>query len=104
MKAELQALESNKTWQIVSLPPGQHTIGSKWLYKIKYKENGAIDRYKARLVAKGYSQKHGIDYFDTFAPVAKFNTLKLLLAVAAIKNWSLCHLDINNAFLHGDFK
>ena len=102
MSEELHALEQNRTWTIVSLPPGFHAIGSKWVYKIKLKADGTIERYKARLVAKGYTQQEGVDYFDTFAPVAKLVTVKLLIALAAVHGWSLHQLDVNNAFLHGD--
>lgn len=102
MQQELHALSSNNTWQIVPLPPGKSPIGYKWLYRIKFKTNGSVEMYKARLVAKGYTQKASIDYLDTFSPVAKFVSVKLMLAIAAAKNYSLHHLDINNAFLHGD--
>ena len=102
MDCELEALEENKTWSIVSLPVGKHPVGCKWVYKIKHKANGTIERYKARLVAKGYTQREGIDYVDTFSPVAKLVTVKLLLAIAAVKGWHLSQLDVNNAFLHGD--
>lgn len=102
MDCELEALEENKTWSIVSLPVGKHPVGCKWVYKIKHKADGTIERYKARLVAKGYTQREGIDYVDTFSPVAKLVTVKLLLAIAAVKGWHLSQLDVNNAFLHGD--
>jgi len=102
MHAELDALDVNQTWQITSLPPGKKTIDCRWIYKIKYKSDGTVDRYKARLVAKGYTQLEGLDFLDTFAPVAKLTTLRLLLALAAAYNWSLTQLDVNNAFLDGD--
>uniref|UniRef100_A0A803NS67 Reverse transcriptase Ty1/copia-type domain-containing protein n=1 Tax=Cannabis sativa TaxID=3483 RepID=A0A803NS67_CANSA len=104
MDNEIDALEQNDTWIVVLLPDGQHTISNKWVYIKKYNPDGSLQRCKARLVAKGFTQQPGIDYFETYAPVAKFNTLKLLLALAAIKNWHLHHMDINNAFLHGDLQ
>uniref|UniRef100_A0A803P4N1 CCHC-type domain-containing protein n=1 Tax=Cannabis sativa TaxID=3483 RepID=A0A803P4N1_CANSA len=102
MDKETDALEKNNTWIVTKLPPGQKAIGCKWVYKVKYNESGAVERFKARLVAKGYTQRHGIDYSDTYAPVAKFNTLKTFLALSAMHNWNVHQLDINNAFLHGD--
>ena len=102
MEAEIQALEKNQTWVLTSLPHGKKTIGCKWVYKMKFKANGDIERHKARLVAKGYTQTEGIDYFDTFSPVAKMTTVRLLLSIAAAKNWHLHQLDVNNAFFHGD--
>eukprot|EP00261_Vitis_vinifera_P030615 XP_019071858.1 PREDICTED: uncharacterized protein LOC100853407 [Vitis vinifera] len=102
MRAELQALESNNTWSLCTLPPGKTAIGCKWLYRVKYHADGSIERYKARLVAKGFTQQEGVDFFDTFSPVAKMVTVKVLLSLASIYNWHLTHLDVNNAFLHGD--
>ncbi|GAU32977.1 hypothetical protein TSUD_358440 [Trifolium subterraneum] len=99
MNVELQALGQNHTWTVVDLPPGKIPIGCKW---IKYHADGSIERYKARLVAKGYTQVEGIDYFDTFSPVAKITTVRVILALAAIKGWKMEQLDVNNAFLHGD--
>ncbi|GKV50509.1 hypothetical protein SLEP1_g57212 [Rubroshorea leprosula] len=102
METEIKALEDNQTWILTELPEGKVPIGCKWVYKIKYKTNGTIERYKARLVAKGFTQQEGLDYHETFAPVAKLVTLRCLLAVAANQNWSLHQLDVQNAFLHGD--
>ncbi|OMP02866.1 Reverse transcriptase, RNA-dependent DNA polymerase [Corchorus capsularis] len=100
--AELHALEANKTWSIVDLPPHKSPVGCKWVFKVKYKSYGSIERYKARLVAKGYTQQEGIDFHETFAPVAKMTTVRCLLAIASTKNWPLYQLDVQNALLHGD--
>ncbi|KAL0366649.1 UNVERIFIED_CONTAM: Retrovirus-related Pol polyprotein from transposon RE2 [Sesamum radiatum] len=101
MKVELEALENNHTWEIVPLPPDKKAIGCRWIYKLKVKADGSIERCKARLVAKGYSQVAGIDYVDSFSPVAKSVTVRIFLAVAAALHWHIHQLDVNNAFLHG---
>ncbi|RVW37753.1 Retrovirus-related Pol polyprotein from transposon RE1 [Vitis vinifera] len=102
MSEELRALKENSTWSLTTLPPGKHTVGCKWVYRIKYRADGTIERYKALLVAKGYTQQEGVDYLDTFSPITKLVTVKVLLALAAVHGWSLTQLDVNNAFLHGD--
>nr|KYP49112.1 Retrovirus-related Pol polyprotein from transposon TNT 1-94 [Cajanus cajan] len=83
MAAEITALELNGTWSLVPLPSGVIPIGNKWVYKIKRKSDGSIERYKARLVAKGYHQVEGLDYLDTFSPVAKLTTIRVILVLAA---------------------
>lgn len=102
MNEELKALEATHTWDIVSLPSDKRAIGCKWVYKIKLNADGTLERYKARLVAKGYTQQEGIDYVETFSPVAKMTTVKTLLVVSAAKKWHLKQLDISNAFLNGE--
>lgn len=102
MQSELNALETNNTWKIINLPSNKRVVGCKWLYKVKYKADGTLDRYKARLVAKGYTQTLGVDFFQTYAPVAKMTTVRTLLSLAAVHNWTIHQLDINNAFMNGD--
>jgi hypothetical protein len=104
MKEELLALQKNKTWELVDLPAGKKAVGCKWVFTIKQTPEGKVDRYKARLVAKGYSQTYGIDYDETFAPVAKMGTVRTLISCAANFGWPLHQLDVKNAFLHGDLQ
>ncbi|KAL8118242.1 hypothetical protein AgCh_015962, partial [Apium graveolens] len=99
---EYNALETNGTWVLTTLPPGKRTVGCKWIFSVKQKADGSVDRYKARLVAKGFTQTYGIDYQETFAPVAKLNTIRVLLSIAVNKDWPLFQLDIKNAFLNRD--
>lgn len=104
MQEELQALQDNHSWDIVSCPASVKPIGCKWVYSIKLRSDGSLDRYKARLVALGNRQEYGIDYEETFAPVAKMTTVRLVLSIAASKGWFLRQMDVKNAFLHGDLK
>ncbi|KAK1422393.1 hypothetical protein QVD17_25482 [Tagetes erecta] len=104
MEVEMDALKKNDTWEKCVLPPGKKPVGCRWLFSVKPKPDGTVDRYKARLVAKGYSQTYGIDYSETFSPVAKMDTIRVLFSVAANKEWPLHQFDVKNAFLHGDLK
>jgi len=101
MDVEFDALIRNKTWHLVPPQKGKNVIDCKWVYKIKRRSDGKIDRYKARLVAKGFKQRYDIDYEDTFSPVVKAATIRLVLSLAMSKDWCLRQLDVQNAFLHG---
>ena len=101
MEQEYHALLKNETWRLVPPKAGVNIIDSKWGFKVKKHADGSIERYKARLVAKGFKQRHGLDYEDTFSPVVKPTTIRLLLSLAITRGWSLCQLDVQNAFLHG---
>lgn len=102
MEDEFKALLSTRTWSLVPHSSSTNVLGVKWVFKTKYNSNGTIERRKARLVAKGYHQLHGIDYNETFSPVAKPSTIRLILSLASMRRWSVRQLDIQNAFLHGD--
>lgn len=104
MLTEIIAFEASNTWEIVPLPAGKKAVGCKWLYKVKYNSDGTVERYTARLVAKGFTQTKGLDYFETFAPVAKVTTVRVLITLAVIHGWSLTQMDVTNAFLHGDLE
>ncbi|KAK1419880.1 hypothetical protein QVD17_29300 [Tagetes erecta] len=102
MKVEMDSIEKNKVWDLVHLPQGQKTIGLEWVFKLKKNPDGTPKRYRARLVAKGYIQQFGIDYEEVFSPVARLETVRLIMALAASEGWELHHLDVKAAFLHGD--
>ena len=102
MLEEMRALEKNRTWELVDLPQGKQPVGCMWVFTIKHTPEGKVERYKARLVAKGYTQTYGIDYDDTFAPVAKMNSVRTLISCAVNLDWDIYQMDVKNAFLHGD--
>ena len=102
MQNELSALKRAKTWDFQTLPIGKKTIGCRWVFKVKTKSDGSWKGIKARLVAKGYGQEYGIDYEETFAPVARMVTVRCLITIASIKNWNIFQMDVKNAFLNGD--
>ncbi|KAL5823734.1 hypothetical protein ACOSQ4_021634 [Xanthoceras sorbifolium] len=101
---EMSSMKSNKVWDLVELPNGAKAIGCKWVFKTKKDSLGNIERYKARLVAKGFTQKEGIDYTETFSPVSKKDSLRVILALVAQFDFELQQMDVKTAFLNGDLE
>ena len=98
---EMDSIMSN-TWEIVDLPKGSRPIGCKWVFRKKYHSDGTLNTYKARLVAKGFRQREGIDYFDTYAPVVRTTTIRVLFALASLYNLNVHQMDVKKTFLNGD--
>jgi hypothetical protein len=101
INAELKSLDEAHTWDIVPRPKNTNIISSKWVFKIKRNAAGKIDKYKAWLMARGFTQVHGVDYYETYAPVAHLASLQLILAIAARQNWDIDVFDFHSAFLNG---
>ena len=99
---ELKSIEKNLVWSLVDLPAGTKPIGLRWIFKVKRNSDGSINKYKACLVAKGYVQQHGVDFDEVFAPVARLETIRLLVSIAAMNGWEVHHLDVKTTFLHGE--
>lgn len=104
MDDEMQSLKKNNTWRLANLPENQSVIDNRWIYKIKCKPNGDIERFKARLVVRGFTQEYGINYFETFSPVVKFTSIRTILAIAASDNLVMCSFDVKTAFLYGELQ
>lgn len=101
MDSEMEALHTNNTWDLVPRPPIANVVGSKWVFRTKLRSNGTIDCHKARLVAQGFTQLPGFDFTDTFSPVIKASTVRIVLSLVVSRNWVMHQLDVKNAFLHG---
>ncbi|KAK3035210.1 hypothetical protein RJ639_034598 [Escallonia herrerae] len=99
---EIESIMQNHTWELVDLPPGNKPLGRKWIFKRKMKADGTIEKYKARLVVKGYRQKERLDYFDTYSPVTRITSIRILIAIATINNLEIHQMDVKTAFLNGD--
>jgi hypothetical protein len=104
MEDEIDIIEKNKTWKLVNRLQDKDIISVKWIYKVKYNVDGLVQRNKARLVAKGYSQQPGVDFHENFAPVARLDTMRVLISFVAQKGWLLYQLDVKSAFLNGELK
>jgi hypothetical protein len=102
MAEEYQSILNNDVWDIVSRPEGKSVVTSKWIYKIKHAADGSVEKYKARFVARGFSQVEGIDYEETFAPVAQYTSIRTIIALAASMGWKLHQMDVKTAFLNGE--
>ena len=104
MDEEFNSLQKNGTWELVSLPSERKNFQCKWVHQTKVYADGSNYKYKSRLVAKGFSQVQGVEYTKTFAPVAKMDSIRLVLSISASKHWEVHHMDVNSDFLHGDLQ
>lgn len=104
MIREFNALQDNGTWTLVPRLPEDNVINTKWVFKVKTKADGTVEHFKARLVANGIRQIYGADYFDTFSPVVRPLSIRLVLLLTISKGWVLRQIDVSNAFLHGNLK
>jgi hypothetical protein len=104
MTEEYQSIIKNDVWEIVPRPNSKDVVSSRWLFKIKHAADGSIEKYKARFVACSFSQKEGIDYEETFAPVARYTSIKTIIVVAAKMKWKLHQMDVKTVFLNGVIK
>jgi hypothetical protein len=104
MREEIEAVERNKTWELVDLPHRHRPIGLKWVYKLKKNKDSKVIKHKARLVARGFVQQAGVDFDEVFAPVARMESIRLLLALAAQEGWHVHHMDVKSAFLNGELR
>ena len=104
MDEEIDAIERNNTWNLVELPDDKNCIGVKWIYKTKLKVDGDVEKYKARIVAQGFSQQPGIDYNETFAPVARLDTIRKVLAIATHNKWYVHQMDVMSTFFNGSLE
>ena len=104
VNSEIESILQNHTWELVDLPKGSKPLGYKWIFKKKLKADGSVDKYKARLVIKGFRQKEDLDYFDTYSPVTRITSIRMLIAIASILNLEIHQMDVKTAFLNGELE
>ena len=104
INSEIESMLHNLSWELVDLPPGCKPLSSKWVFKRKRKVDGSIDKYKARLVIKGYKKTEGLDYFDTYSPVTRINSKRMVLTIAPLRNLEVHQMDVKTVFLNGDLE
>ena len=102
IKSEIDSVLQNHTWELVDLPLGCKPLGSKWIFKRKMKADGSIDKCKAKFVIKGYNQREGLDYFDTYSPVTRITSIRMIFVIAALRNLEVYQMDMKTPFLNGD--
>jgi hypothetical protein len=101
MMEEYQSIMKNDVWDVIPRPKGKSIVTSKWIYKIKHAADGSVEKYKARFVARGFSQKEGIDYEETFAPVTRYTSIRAIISLTSVMGWKLHQMDVKPAFLNG---
>lgn len=104
MQQEINSLHKHDVWTLTELPEGRKVIGSKWVFKVKHNADGSVEKHKARLVAQGFSQKHGVDYDETFSPVVRFESIRTVIALAVKKGLKMHQMDVKTAFLYGELE
>jgi hypothetical protein len=104
MTEEYQSIMKNDVWDIVPRPEGKSVVTSKWIYKIKHAADGSVEKYKARFVARGFSQVDGIDYEETFAPIARYTSICMIISLVAFMSWRLHQMDVKTTFLNGEIE
>ena len=102
MTEEYESIMKNDVWEIIPRPKGKFVVTSKWIFKIKHTTNGSVEEYKARFVARGFSQREGVDYDETFALVARFTSIRTIIALASAMRWRLYQKDVKTAYLNGE--
>ena len=104
MLEEYNSILTNDVWDVVPRPQGKSVVTSKWIYKVKFAADGSVEKCKARFVARGFSQKEGIDYDETFAPVARYSSIRAIISLASVMGWKLHQMDVKTAFLNGEIE